>query len=293
MLLSCKEKEMKKELDILLKKPTKKAKLYNHFNITEPDYMHQADLLFLPTDNGYKYALCLVDVASRYKAARPLKTKLSYEIVDRLHDIYNTDNLMEIPKYLNFDKGGEFNSRLMWEFCKTNNIKIVYNVPTNHLSFVENFNKELAKKLFRFQQLKELETKEENSEWVGKLQSVVKQMNNTKTKLINMKPIDAYHLKYVKQPEDRHSEEDCKLHYDVGQSVKRILNIDEFQNVYDGFIKKERRRATDTYWSLENYEVVDLYQRSKTSLIEHKIKDSEGNIYPHTFTYFQLIASSE
>jgi hypothetical protein len=250
--------------------------------------MHQVDLLFLPTDNGYSYALCVVDVASRYKASRPLKTKLSYEIVDRLHNIYDTDKFMKIPKFLNFDKGTEFRSKLMWDFCKTNNIKIIYNLPTNHLSFVENFNKQLAKKLFRFQQVKELETQEENSQWVNQLQFVVKKMNYTKTRLINMKPIDAYKLKFVKQPDDKHSEEDCKLHYDIGETVKRILNVDEYQNLYDGFIKTERRRATDSYWSLENYEVVDLYQRSNTSLIEHKIKDNEGKVYPHTFTFFQL-----
>ena len=36
---------------------------------------HQADLLYLPEDGGYKFALCVVDVASRYKEAEPLKTR--------------------------------------------------------------------------------------------------------------------------------------------------------------------------------------------------------------------------
>ena len=54
--------------------------------------MHQVDLLYLPHDtvygNTYKYVLCVIDVASRYKTARPLKTKKASEVSDMLEDIY-------------------------------------------------------------------------------------------------------------------------------------------------------------------------------------------------------------
>ena len=40
---------------------------YSHFDVTVPNEVHQADILFLPRDNGYKYALTVVDIASRYK----------------------------------------------------------------------------------------------------------------------------------------------------------------------------------------------------------------------------------
>ena len=47
-----------------------------------PNAVHQADLLILPHDKAtarsqkdYKYALTVVDVASRFKAAEPLKAK--------------------------------------------------------------------------------------------------------------------------------------------------------------------------------------------------------------------------
>ena len=46
------------------------------FDVSTPNAVHQADLLFLPHDKlprgkkVYKYALTVVDVASRYKAAR-------------------------------------------------------------------------------------------------------------------------------------------------------------------------------------------------------------------------------
>ena len=34
--------------------------------------IHEADILYLPNDNGFKYVLAVVDVATRYKTALPL-----------------------------------------------------------------------------------------------------------------------------------------------------------------------------------------------------------------------------
>ena len=52
--------------------------------LNKPNHIHQADLLFLPHDRvgrkTYKYALVVVDIASRYKDAEPLTSKESREI---------------------------------------------------------------------------------------------------------------------------------------------------------------------------------------------------------------------
>ena len=51
------------------------------FDVATPNSVHQADLLFLPHDKlprgrkVYKYALTVVDIASRYKEAEPLTSK--------------------------------------------------------------------------------------------------------------------------------------------------------------------------------------------------------------------------
>ena len=50
-----------------------------HFEINIPNQQHQFDLLYMPHNvvygSTYKYILTGVDVASRYKIARPLRTK--------------------------------------------------------------------------------------------------------------------------------------------------------------------------------------------------------------------------
>ena len=60
------------------------------FDVSTPNRVHQADLLFLPHDKlprgrkVFKYALTVVDVASRYKEAEPITSKNSDEVAKLL-----------------------------------------------------------------------------------------------------------------------------------------------------------------------------------------------------------------
>ena len=55
-----------------LYKTPKKDKISPIFYNFEKDHTHQADLLFMPDDKGYKYCLCVVDVATALMDAEPL-----------------------------------------------------------------------------------------------------------------------------------------------------------------------------------------------------------------------------
>ena len=58
----------------------------------------------------------------------------------------------------------------------------------------------LANRLFSYQYHKELENPlKSNREWVSRLQNVVNALNNEKTRLIEMKPVDAIKETLVKQ----------------------------------------------------------------------------------------------
>ncbi|GFR65768.1 LOW QUALITY PROTEIN: hypothetical protein ElyMa_005539700 [Elysia marginata] len=80
------------------------------FDVGTPNEVHQADLLFLPHDligrKTYKYALILVDVASRYKEAEPLASKEATEVAAALARIYRRGPL-RWPKLLQVDPGRE------------------------------------------------------------------------------------------------------------------------------------------------------------------------------------------
>ena len=54
--------------------------------------MHQMDVMYLPWDRfkrkTYKYALTVVDMASWYKEAEPLTSKLASQVKDAIVNIY-------------------------------------------------------------------------------------------------------------------------------------------------------------------------------------------------------------
>ena len=65
---------------------------------------------------------------------------------------------------------------------------------------VERFNRTLADRLFSYQYHKKLkDPSKSNREWVSRLQNVVNALNNEKTRLFGMKPIDAIKEILVKQ----------------------------------------------------------------------------------------------
>ena len=322
MLLSCKEKEMNSEklYSQITKQPHYKFKLYNHYDVKIPNQLHQIDLLFLPEDKGYRYALCLVDVASRYKAARPLQTKEAEELLSNLKDIYANDEFLRIPKKLQFDRGGEFNNEMLkvWanppdeeplrrteseeilQLRRSNRttkskyrkiqqkVELIMNEKGQHVSLVENMNKQLGRLIFKDQIIHELKSGLENKKWVDKLQDYIDILNNRKTRLINLKPIDAIQMDYVEQPKNEFTKADKEKYFDIGTEVRRLLNLDEVQDYITKKIKTERKRATDATFSINTYIVTELYI-GNNELVMHRLKDKEtGRVYKNMYTYFQL-----
>ena len=67
-----------------------------------------------------------------------------------------------------------------------------------HTAFLEAFNKELAKLLFKPMDVQELQDPEKVSTiWVKNLNKIVNKMNNTTSSMIGMKPKDAIKLATV------------------------------------------------------------------------------------------------
>ena len=64
---------------------------------------HQFDLLYVPHNlfegNTYKYILIGIDVASRYKVARPLRTKKSGKVSFVLEAIYKKDGVFKYSSF--------------------------------------------------------------------------------------------------------------------------------------------------------------------------------------------------
>ena len=82
-----------------------------HYQVTIPNEMHQFDQLYMPSDtlygNKYKYILAGIDATSRYKVARPLRTKQARDVAKMIADIYRAGPLT-YPSIFQWDNGSEF-----------------------------------------------------------------------------------------------------------------------------------------------------------------------------------------
>ena len=128
---------------------------------TKSNNIHQGDLLSLPHDRykkkTYKYALNIVDVASRYKGSYQLTTKNSKEAAQAFQWIYENTPLT-YPKTLIIDDGKECYGG-MTKLMEKNDVMIQHGDPSQHCSqgIVKRVNRTLADRLFSSQYHKELE----------------------------------------------------------------------------------------------------------------------------------------
>ena len=100
-----------------------------HYEVTIPNEMHQFDLLYIPSDtlygNKYKYILSGIDVASRYKVARPLRTKKAKDIAAMIADIYKVGPLT-YPIIFQCDNGSEFKAEVT-KMLEKHKVRIPHN----------------------------------------------------------------------------------------------------------------------------------------------------------------------
>ena len=228
----------------------------------KPNDIHQADILYLPHDKfkkkTYKYALNIVDVASRYKGSYQLTTKNSKEVSQAFQWIYENTPLT-YPKMLIIDEGSEFRGDTT-KLMDKHNVIIQRSDPSQHRSqgIVERFNRTLADRLFTYQYHKELEDpSKSNREWVFRLQNVVSSLNNEKTRLIGMRPVDAIKQTLVEQGFSQPVKEYKEKLLDIGTKVRYLYEPGELEGYQH---KGERRkRSTDPIWSVDVYKIEDRY----------------------------------
>ncbi len=223
------------------------------FDISVPNEVHQADLLFLPHDKvrrrTYKYALSVVDVASRYKAAEPLASKTAAEVADALSRIYRRGPL-KWPKLLQVDPGREFMGAVSQLLTK-HDVSVRRGRVDIHRDqgIVERFNRTLAERLFGHQYAQEMRLPpgEQSTEWVARLPSVVAALNSETTKLTGKKPKDAIEAKAVAQKPSS-----AVPGRPVGLQEQKLPSGIGVRYLYQpGELEGGRRRATDPVWSLD------------------------------------------
>ena len=163
--------------------PAPKCIYRPHYQITTPNEMHQVDLLYMPSDtsygNKYKYILAGTDAASRFKVMRLLRMKQMRDMAEMIVDIYKVGPLT-YPSTFQCDNGTKFKGEVM-KMLAQHEVK-VQRVATKykhtHTAFVEALNKILADRLFKVQDVQELNDPEKvSATWVKHLYGLVDELN--------------------------------------------------------------------------------------------------------------------
>ena len=187
-------------IDNLYKKPRReKPNESAHFPNFNKNEFHQADLLFLPTDNGHPYALVVVDVGSRMCDAVPLMSKLSSEVVRGFKTIYQSHKILKPPtSVIGVDSGSEFKGDAKKYFSNVLKVKVQVAKPGRHrqVSIVERKNQDIGTKLFKRMTAEELLTDATSVAWVEYLPTVISLINkNTKKTFVKQKTTHKYSFK--------------------------------------------------------------------------------------------------
>ena len=246
------------------------------FDVEIPNEVHQADLLYLPHDKiakrTYKYALTVVDVASRFKEAEPLTSKTAVEVAEALSRIYKRSPL-KWPKLLQVDPGKEFMGAVSQLLAK-HGVSVRRGRVDVHRDqgIVERFNRTLAERLFGHQYAQEMLSEQRSSEWVARLPAVVAALNGEVTRLIGKRPSEAIRSKAVSARPAAPAR-----HRPIGFKEQKLpLGVGVRYLYQPGELEGGRCRATDPTWSLTVHRVERTVTKSGDPVVYYLDGPSRG-----------------
>jgi transposase InsO family protein len=132
-------------------------------------------------NDNQKYLLTAIDTFSKYAFASPVPDKNPKSVIKCLKEFFKTRK----PKYIQSDKGGEFNNRQVKQFLKSEGVH--YFVSQNEdikCSIVERFNRTLKSKIYKYM------TSKNTKRYVDVLPQITNAYNSTRHSQTKFRPID-------------------------------------------------------------------------------------------------------
>ena len=200
----------------------------------EPNQVYSSDLLFMPSDRGYKYLLVLVDVITGITQAEPLKTKSTKAVLNAFKKIFVK---MPIPSILQVDPGTEFKG-IVSKYFKDNHVLIrVGDVGrSRQQAMAEQRNNIIAKALFQKQTIQELQKHKTVTKWIDDIKKVIDAINEYETIKYEKNKLNGT-LPYI--PLDT-------IIYEIGTKVR--TQLDKPESIL-GYKLHGKFRATDIRWN--------------------------------------------
>ena len=214
--------------------------------VFEKDIYYQADCLYMPEDNKYKYMLVCCDMYDGALDAEPLKEITPESILKAFKEIF-TRNYLNYPVFITFDKGNEFKGINITNYFKKNGTNIKYALTGRHrqLANVERANQKIATILFKRMSSQELITGEPDKHWVDDLKPLIKVLNEHKKKPLK-REINIYPIV------DKYSGDLIK----IGSNVRLLLDYPI--NTTNNARLNGKFRSSDIRWTPTIYQTTQV-----------------------------------
>jgi hypothetical protein len=271
-----KEELINHELKQLYKTPTKdKNKSVPLNNNSVSGCVYQADILFMPDDNGYKYCLVVVDTADGRTDAIPIKNKDNKTVIDAFKKAFKT---LGEPNAMQVDSGSEFKG-LTADFFEKEEIPVKVSLVgrSRQMSYAENRNKTIGRSLFERMTAQELLTGKQSNQWMEDLKNVLKAINKRAKATFKAK------LKRLSKNTEPILIDNL---FNYGDTVRVILDKprDTFNKKLHGSF-----RATDIRFSTEFYTIDNIIINNGVPPL-YMVKNVEtGEVKPVAYTKNQLL----
>mmetsp|Transcript_7123 Transcript_7123/g.7469 ORF Transcript_7123/g.7469 Transcript_7123/m.7469 type:complete len:375 (+) Transcript_7123:2-1126(+) len=275
-------------VDQLYKIPVKDKKgdapTFDHIN---PGYIQQADLLHLPNDKGYIYALVVTDQGSRLVDAEPLKGRKVTDILKALNKIYDR-KILDKPHQIVTDSGKEF-GKLFTSTLKKIDIAHHTTEPGRHrqVALVERKNQTIGKIIHRV--LTQAEVADyHSSQWVEYLPLIITKINE------KVKSIEMENENKDKETDSKKSilPEDESITFNPDHKIKMLKVGDHVRVQLDNPIDVNGNklhgtfRSGDIRWNPKVRTISDVLVKPGQPIM-YQLDDGAGN--GHTaYTYNQL-----
>jgi len=230
------QNELSKNRTYTLHKETKSTKHFNPFYIYKLHQQWQSDICYLPKacvpEFRNKYLLCTIDVFSRKLFVRILERKDSETVLKAFEETHKHIN--KTPEVLFVDRGGEYTNKKFQNYCKMNNIKLVFAYNETKACHVERCQRTIQNILYKM-----LEANQ-TINFFPLVEKVVKLYNNRINRITGFSPNNAFLEKnsinvrnnlekyYLKAREKTRK----KARYKIGDIVRISLKKKAFNKGY-------------------------------------------------------------
>ena len=219
-----------------------KRRKYNHPHV---DYCWQADLIdvskFARSNGGNHFLLTVICTLSRFAFVKPLKRKTGTCVREAFASIFLDSG--RVPKYLQTDRGNEFDNKQVRDLLLVNNIVLFHNHSPLKAAMIERFNRTLMMRLNKFF------TKTGKTRYLDDLQNIVKSYNLTEHSSTKLAPgnVSIYNQMdvWLESNKDLIQRKHRRAKYKEGQYVRIKINKPIFTKGYSCAFSDELYRICE------------------------------------------------